>query len=128
MSERVKIVENILSANDRLANENLRKLNEAGVFALNFMASPGAGKTSPAKRPLSDPAVGKAAERGTPMLNLVNDGRGVLAEAQDRGLIGKEVPSFDRIVGMPLGRIVLPFLSVAQRRVDPTLGGQAMSA
>jgi hydrogenase nickel incorporation protein HypB len=44
--ERVSVVENILSANDRLAAENRRQLDEARVFAINLMASPGAGKTS----------------------------------------------------------------------------------
>ncbi len=43
---RVAVVENIFSANDRLAAENRRQLDAAGVFSLNFMASPGAGKTS----------------------------------------------------------------------------------
>ncbi len=46
MNQRVTVVEKILSANDQLATENRRLLNQAGVFALNIMASPGAGKTS----------------------------------------------------------------------------------
>ena len=46
MGKRVSIIENILSANDRIAVENRQKLDAAGVFALNIMASPGAGKTS----------------------------------------------------------------------------------
>jgi hydrogenase nickel incorporation protein HypB len=46
MEKRVAIVENILNANDRLASENRNQLNNAGVFSLNIMASPGAGKTS----------------------------------------------------------------------------------
>ena len=46
MTQRVQVVEKILSANDRLAAENRARLDAAGVFALNFMASPGAGKTS----------------------------------------------------------------------------------
>jgi hydrogenase nickel incorporation protein HypB len=45
-SRRIPVVEKILSANDRLAEENRRILDEAGVFAINIMASPGAGKTS----------------------------------------------------------------------------------
>jgi hydrogenase nickel incorporation protein HypB len=45
-STRISVVEKILSANDRLAAENRARLDEAKVFALNFMASPGAGKTS----------------------------------------------------------------------------------
>jgi hydrogenase nickel incorporation protein HypB len=43
---RIPVVEKILSANDRLANENRAMLDAAGVFAINLMASPGAGKTS----------------------------------------------------------------------------------
>jgi hydrogenase nickel incorporation protein HypB len=43
---RIPVVEKILSANDRLAAENRAILDTFGVFALNIMASPGAGKTS----------------------------------------------------------------------------------
>lgn len=46
MSARVPVVERILSANDRLAEANRARLDAAGVFAINLMASPGAGKTS----------------------------------------------------------------------------------
>ena len=46
MTKKVSVVEKILSANDRLAEENRARLDEAGVFAINIMASPGAGKTS----------------------------------------------------------------------------------
>jgi len=43
---KIPIVENILSANDRLAEENARLLAEKDILAVNIMASPGAGKTS----------------------------------------------------------------------------------
>ena len=43
---RVPVVERILSANDRLAEQNRARLDEACVFGLNIMAAPGAGKTS----------------------------------------------------------------------------------
>jgi len=46
MTERVAVVEKILSANDRLAEENRRRLDDGRVFGVNVMASPGAGKTS----------------------------------------------------------------------------------
>jgi len=46
MTQRIRIVENILSANDRIATENKERLDEHHVFSLNLMASPGAGKTS----------------------------------------------------------------------------------
>jgi hydrogenase nickel incorporation protein HypB len=42
----IKIVENIMNANDMLAEQIHRQLNSAGVLALNMMASPGGGKTS----------------------------------------------------------------------------------
>jgi len=46
MTVRVPVVEQIMSANDQLAAANRARLDEAGVFAVNMMASPGAGKTS----------------------------------------------------------------------------------
>jgi hydrogenase nickel incorporation protein HypB len=46
MTQRIPVVEKILSANDQLAAENRSILDKAGVFAINLMASPGAGKTS----------------------------------------------------------------------------------
>jgi hydrogenase nickel incorporation protein HypB len=46
MTQRIPVVERILSANDKLAEENKSRLDAAGVFAINLMASPGAGKTS----------------------------------------------------------------------------------
>src|SRR5512142_2678098 len=46
MTQRIPIVEKILSANDRLAAENFDRLEAARVFSINLMASPGAGKTS----------------------------------------------------------------------------------
>lgn len=46
MPQRVSVVENILNANDRLAQENRARLDAAGLFSINLMASPGAGKTS----------------------------------------------------------------------------------
>jgi hydrogenase nickel incorporation protein HypB len=46
MSERIPVVEKILSANDQLAQDNRARLDANEVFALNLMASPGAGKTS----------------------------------------------------------------------------------
>jgi hydrogenase nickel incorporation protein HypB len=43
---KVPVVEKILSANDRLAQENQVLLDSHGVLGVNLMASPGAGKTS----------------------------------------------------------------------------------
>ncbi|MBN1316802.1 MAG: hydrogenase nickel incorporation protein HypB [Anaerolineales bacterium] len=46
MSQTVPIIEQILSANDRIAQQNRTELDTANVFGINLMASPGAGKTS----------------------------------------------------------------------------------
>lgn len=46
MPQTISVVENILNANDRLAEENRARLDSAGVFSINIIASPGAGKTS----------------------------------------------------------------------------------
>ena len=46
MPQNISVVEKILSANDRLAQENRTRIDSAGVFSINIMASPGAGKTS----------------------------------------------------------------------------------
>ena len=42
----VPVVRNILQANERLAAENRKLFDNAGMFVLNLMSSPGAGKTS----------------------------------------------------------------------------------
>lgn len=46
MPQNIPVVENILNANDRIAQENYNRLENAGVFSINILASPGAGKTS----------------------------------------------------------------------------------
>lgn len=42
----IKIIKNILAANEDLAAENKKFFKEKGILAINLMASPGAGKTS----------------------------------------------------------------------------------
>jgi hydrogenase nickel incorporation protein HypB len=46
MEMKIKVVKNILDANDQMAIENKRLFDEAGIITINIMASPGAGKTS----------------------------------------------------------------------------------
>lgn len=47
MSQReVKVLKDILSANDQIAERNRQLLDSKGVLAMNIMASPGSGKTS----------------------------------------------------------------------------------
>jgi len=51
---KVKVVANILEANDRIAAENRKKFDEAGVFVMNVMSGPGAGKTSLLERTIQE--------------------------------------------------------------------------
>jgi hydrogenase nickel incorporation protein HypB len=53
MTQRIPVVERILNANDRLAQQNRALLDAHKVFSLNFMASPGAGKTSLIERTIA---------------------------------------------------------------------------
>ncbi len=43
---KVKLVKNILEANDRIAAENRRLFDRHAVYVLNVMSAPGAGKTT----------------------------------------------------------------------------------
>ena len=51
-TNRIEILENLLSENDRVADLNHADLHQAGVRAVNLMSSPGAGKTTLLKRTL----------------------------------------------------------------------------
>jgi len=42
----IKVLKDILSANEQMAGRNRQLLDSQGVFAVNLMSSPGAGKTS----------------------------------------------------------------------------------
>ncbi len=46
MNRTVPVVEKITRANDQIAAMNRKRLDENGLYSLNLMASPGAGKTS----------------------------------------------------------------------------------
>lgn len=43
---KVKVVTRILEANERIAAENRKLFDDAGVYVINLMSAPGAGKTS----------------------------------------------------------------------------------
>jgi hydrogenase nickel incorporation protein HypB len=46
MPKTVPVLEDIMGANDQIAAQNRSRFDEAGSFAIDLMASPGAGKTS----------------------------------------------------------------------------------
>jgi hydrogenase nickel incorporation protein HypB len=53
MTRTIAVLENILSANDRIAAANRARFDAAGAYALNIMASPGAGKTAVIERTIA---------------------------------------------------------------------------
>ncbi len=54
MEREIKVLENIGKANDLIAEENRKLLDEYGVSAFNLMGSPGSGKTSLLEASLAD--------------------------------------------------------------------------
>jgi hydrogenase nickel incorporation protein HypB len=52
MSERISVEKKVLSENDKLAADIRAQLKERGIVALNFVSSPGSGKTSLLERTL----------------------------------------------------------------------------
>jgi hydrogenase nickel incorporation protein HypB len=50
----IRIEREILAKNDRYATDNRTRLQEAGIFTLNFVSSPGSGKTSLLVRMIGD--------------------------------------------------------------------------
>jgi len=50
----VKVVRNILEANERFAEENRKRFDQGGYLAINLMSSPGAGKTSLLERTIDE--------------------------------------------------------------------------
>jgi hydrogenase nickel incorporation protein HypB len=121
------VVEQILSANDRIALENRDLLDTHGVVAVNVMASPGAGKTSLILRSIEalrghlrvgviegDVAghvdADKVAETGTPVVQI-NTGGGCHLDAP-------QVQS--ALHQLPLGEIDLLFIENVGNLICPT--------
>jgi hydrogenase nickel incorporation protein HypB len=50
----IKLVKNILEANELIASENRRLFREKGIYVVNLMGSPGAGKTTLLERTLEN--------------------------------------------------------------------------
>ena len=124
--EVLPVVEEILSANDRIALQNRQLLDGHGILAVNVMASPGAGKTSLILRSIEvlrgrlrvgviegDVAghvdADKVAESGTPVVQI-NTGGGCHLDAP-------QVQS--ALEQLPLDRIELLFIENVGNLVCP---------
>ena len=51
---KIKVVTRIMEANDRIAAENRKAFDDAGVYVINIMSAPGAGKTSLIERTIKE--------------------------------------------------------------------------
>ena len=126
MVQRVPIVENILSANDRLAAENRRLLDQARLFSLNIMASPGAGKTSLVEQTVQALAgklrlavidgdiatsldADRAAAAGASALQINTGGECHLDAVMLQGALDQlDLPAFDLLIVENVGNLVCP--------------------
>jgi hydrogenase nickel incorporation protein HypB len=128
---RVTILENLLSENDRVAQENGQRLAEAGVRAVNLMSSPGAGKTTILRKTLEalggsvrigvlegDIATSLDADRldgaGAVAISLVNTGAGFGGECHldavmvRSGIERLPLPDLDLLIIENVGNLVCP--------------------
>jgi hydrogenase nickel incorporation protein HypB len=128
---RVTILENLLSENDRVADDNGRRLAEAGVRAVNLMSSPGAGKTTLLRKTLEalggsvrigvlegDIATSLDAERldgaGAAAISLVNTSAGFGGECHldavmvRSGIERLPLPDLDLLIIENVGNLVCP--------------------
>lgn len=126
ITERVPVVERILGANDRLAADNRARLDTAGVFSLNFLASPGAGKTSLVEQTVSRLAsrlrlavidgdiatsldADRAAAAGAKAVQINTGGECHLDAVMLQGALDKlDLPAVDLLIVENVGNLVCP--------------------
>jgi hydrogenase nickel incorporation protein HypB len=126
MTQRIPVVEKILSANDRLAQENRSRLDSHRVFSLNLMASPGAGKTSLVEQTVrglsgklrlavidGDIATSldadRAAAAGATAIQINTGGECHLDAVMLQGALGQlDLTAFDLLIVENVGNLVCP--------------------
>ena len=126
MKVEIKVLQNILEANDQAAAENRGRLASAGTTALNLISAPGAGKTSLLERviPLlrerfkvavleGDIATTRDGERigalNVPVIQLLtNGGCHLEAALVGRGLAELPLESLDLVFIENVGNIACP--------------------
>jgi hydrogenase nickel incorporation protein HypB len=126
MVQRIPIVENILSANDRLAADNRQRLDKARLFSINIMASPGAGKTSLIEQTVQALAgklrlavidgdiatsldADRAAAAGASALQINTGGQCHLDAVMLQGALDQlDLPAFDLLIVENVGNLVCP--------------------
>lgn len=115
-----------MGANERLAADNRARLDAAGVFSLNFMASPGAGKTSLLEKTVSRLAgryrlaaidgdiatsldADRAAAAGARAVQINTGGDCHLDAVMLQGALDQlDLPSIDLLIVENVGNLVCP--------------------
>ncbi|HAG50147.1 MAG: hydrogenase accessory protein HypB [Deltaproteobacteria bacterium GWC2_42_51] len=123
---KVKLVKNILEANDRIAEENKKIFDENGIFVINVMSAPGAGKTTLLEKTIhaikdkiaigvieGDIATTRDAERieatGAPVVQINTDGACHLDGNMIRGVIDDlPLSELDLLIIENVGNLVCP--------------------
>jgi len=126
MTKKISVVEKVHSANDQLAEENKQQLDQANLFSLNIMASPGAGKTSLIEKSLEllkpdykiaavdgDVATSidadRAAEAGATAVQINTGGQcHIDAHMLRNALMELELNSFDLLLVENVGNLICP--------------------
>jgi hydrogenase nickel incorporation protein HypB len=121
----VKVVSNVLKANDTLANENRELMNSAGAKCINIISAPGSGKTTLLEKTVDgldgisiavlvgDLQTSRDAERlnrdDSPAIQI-NTGRGchLSAEQVKQGLEEFNLDATDLVVIENVGNMVCP--------------------
>jgi hydrogenase nickel incorporation protein HypB len=125
--QKVQVVERIMDANDQIAAQVQQKLDEAGVYAINIMASPGAGKTSVILRTIEnlmgeyniaviegDTApvtidADKVSAMGMPAVQINTGGQCHLdANLMERGISSLNLSGVDLIIVENVGNLICP--------------------
>jgi hydrogenase nickel incorporation protein HypB len=126
---RIKVATGILKANDRLAEENRRRFDEAGVLVVDVMGGPGSGKTAlleatiPRLKPevrtgvvVGDVATTRDAERiavhDVPVVQIETESFGgachLEASTVRQALDGVDLESLDLLFVENVGNLVCP--------------------
>ncbi|MFH1350076.1 MAG: hydrogenase nickel incorporation protein HypB [Pseudomonadota bacterium] len=123
---KISVVRNILEANERIAQQNRELFNQNGLFVINLMSSPGAGKTSLLEKTIdalkdtvrigviegdiqSSKDAERIAARGVPAVQINTDGACHLDGNMIRDTFGEfDFKEMDLLVVENVGNLVCP--------------------